>query len=201
MMSCDTIRQQISGCLDSGRPLPDRVRDHIDSCRPCREFHEACRGIGERLAADAASGCPAVGPLLRDAVMARCSQVRPGAATARNWRRIFIRFSAAALATAALITLAILIRPAMFKQPLPSPAPVVIVPQPHPDQGGTRLVAWLVSNPDIVPQSLNKAGQAVREPVKQQTDLLMKKGADFASTLLAAMPIKPASPPKPQDLR
>lgn len=199
-MSCDTIRQQISGCLDDSRPLPNDVRNHVASCRPCREFYEACRRIGERLTADAACECPAASPLLREAVMARCSQAQPGSSPARNWRRIVFRVSAAALATAAMITVALLVRPLLFKPtvqtPRPVPTPIASHTQP-PADGSARLVAWLVKNPDIVPQSLNMASQAVEEPVKQQADLLVKKGADFASALAAALPIKSTPQDKP----
>jgi len=197
-MFCSLHRWKISRSLDSGRPLPKRTAAHLRRCAACREFHEQCAGLAERLATDAPAAAGEVSPELHAEILRRCLGVAPVPARRRH-RLDATRGSArrlrvgAAFAAAAVLLLG-LVAAWLALRPTTTQAPPVLAEQNEP-------VRYLVSGRAFA--DVAEIEDALDDPLAEEMRRLEADGKAAVEFLAACVPIDMdvLGPPAPTSRR
>ncbi len=140
MILCWFYRKVISLGLEEDKFPSDRVRQHLGSCAPCRQFHEAETALARRLRQEAPAFRVRPSPFLAGKIVAGTRRAELGYESGRRFR--LLSWGGAA----ALAALGVLSGVVMWQRPIPlapTPAPTVRVSLPGLDfaiPGGEQLL-------------------------------------------------------------
>jgi len=87
MIRCYYHQWKISSAVEEGGVLPPGTRAHLQSCRPCRDFHQTQLDLVRRLANEAAAQRVVEPPRLQDRILARIYDADLTAGTPATARR------------------------------------------------------------------------------------------------------------------